>query len=90
MILIISGYLGPRFYALQYSAGLTLSFMYIFVLNVFSAGGSPLSPILYTMRYKIKANNSTISAVNCYEMKLLQIYLKKLNVTIIRNIVIIL
>jgi hypothetical protein len=46
MILVISGYPGPRFYALQYSAGLTLSLIYIFVLNVFSAGGSPLlSPI---------------------------------------------
>jgi hypothetical protein len=74
MILIISGYPGPRFYALQYSAGLTLSFIYIFVLNVFIAGFSPLSPI----RYKIKANNSATSAVNCYVRKFLQKYLEKL------------
>ncbi len=72
MILVISGYPWQRFY----SVGLTLSLNYLFRMCLMQAAApSPLS--FGTMRYKIKANNSATSAVNCYVMKLLQKYLEK-------------
>ncbi len=72
MILVISGYPGQRFY----SSWLTLSLIYLFWMCLLQASApSPLS--VSTMRYKIKANNSATSAVNCYVRKFLQKYLEK-------------